>query len=157
MFQTSSEFNTSLKSFACIEFGKQFYFKADESILFYTRPQPSFNKDFNLLIHNLKKNESENIANYIFADQTKQIERLYTIFDDIYKDSKDERKKVSFTPIPISIREGFIDEQLKFAFYTDHQIFDRYYKYKVHKNYSNAPDAVVLRHFFAATHSSDYP
>jgi transcription-repair coupling factor (superfamily II helicase) len=144
VFQTSSEFNTSLKSFACIEFGKQFYFKADESILFNTRPQPSFNKDFNLLIHNLKKNESENIANYIFADQTKQIERLYTIFDDIYKDSKDERKKVSFTPIPISIREGFIDEQLKFAFYTDHQIFDRYYKYKVHKNYSKS-QALTLR------------
>lgn len=144
VFQTSSEFNASLKSFACIESGKQFFFKADESILFNTRPQPSFNKDFNLLIHNLKKNESENIANYIFADQTKQIERLYTIFDDIYKDSNDERKKVSFTPIPISIREGFIDEQLKFAFYTDHQIFDRYYKYKVHKNYSKS-QALTLR------------
>lgn len=144
VFQSSSEFNTSLKEFACVEFGKQFYFKADESVMFNIRPQPSFNKDFNLLIHNLKKNESNNIANYIFADQNKQIERLYKIFDDIYLDAKDEKKKVNFTPIPISIREGFIDEQLKLAFYTDHQIFDRYYKYKVHKNYSKS-QALTLK------------
>ena len=144
IFSKSSEFNSSLQQFACVEFGKQFYFNADESIVFNTRPQPSFNKDFNLLIHNLKKNEKEDISNYIFADQVKQIERLYSIFDDIYKGSNDERNKVQFTPIPISIREGFIDDTLKFAFYTDHQIFDRYYKYKIHKNYSKS-QALTLK------------
>lgn len=144
VFQSSSEFNKQLNTFACIEFGKQFFFNADEQVFFSNRPQPSFNKDFNLLIHNLKKNEKEGISNYIFADQAKQIERLYTIFEDIYKGSNDDSKKVNFSPLPISIREGFIDDELKHAFYTDHQIFDRYYKYKVHKNYSKS-QALTLK------------
>lgn len=144
VFNNSTEFNILVKEFGVVEFGKQFYYKADETINFNIKPQPSFNKDFNLLIHNLKKNESGKIQNLIFADQAKQVERLYTIFDDIYASSGDPSKKVEFTPINLSIREGFIDEDLSIAAYTDHQIFDRYYKYKVHKNYSKS-QALTLK------------
>ncbi len=126
-----------LHDFAVIEFGKQFFYTATNSINFDIRPQPSFNKDFQLLIHNIKNNEAEKIENLIFTDSTKQVERLYAIFDDL-------DKTVKFTPIHVSIREGFVDREQKLACYTDHQIFDRYYKYKLRKGYQRT-QAITLK------------
>ncbi|MEY3678034.1 MAG: hypothetical protein RI924_175 [Bacteroidota bacterium] len=117
-----------LHDFGVVEFGKQFFYTPTETMRADISPQPSFNKDFGLLIHNLKKNESEKVDNYIFTDSAKQAERLYSIFEDI-------DKTVRFTPIHLSLREGFIDRDLQLACYTDHQIFDRYYKYKTKKGY----------------------
>lgn len=126
-----------LHDFAVIEFGKQFFYTADHSINFDIRPQPSFNKDFQLLIHNIKNNEAEHIENLIFTDSPKQVERLYAIFEDL-------DKTVKFTPVNVSIREGFIDREQKLACYTDHQIFDRYYKYKLRKGYQRT-QAITLK------------
>ncbi|EOR95908.1 Transcription-repair coupling factor [Arcticibacter svalbardensis MN12-7] len=126
-----------LKDFSVIEFGKQFFYHANKAIEFETKPQPSFNKDFNLLIHNFKQNESAKLTNCIFTDSVKQVERLYTIFNDI-------DKTVTFTPINVSLREGFIDYEQKIACYTDHQIFDRYYKYKLKKGYTKS-QAITLK------------
>ncbi len=126
-----------LHDFAVIEFGKQFFYQDAQTISFDTRPQPSFNKDFQLLIHNIKNNEADKIENLIFTDSPKQSERLYAIFDDL-------DKTVKFTPVNISIREGFIDREQKLACYTDHQIFDRYYKYKLRKGYQRT-QAITLK------------
>ncbi|WP_423147603.1 transcription-repair coupling factor [Rubrolithibacter danxiaensis] len=126
-----------LRDFPVIEFGKQYFYQAQSTITFDTRPQPSFNKDFNLLIHNIKQNESEKIQNLIFTDSVKQSERLYTIFEDI-------DKTVKFTPVNVSLREGFVDYEQKLACYTDHQIFDRYYKYKLKKGYARS-QAITLK------------
>ena len=126
-----------LKDFSIVEFGKQFFYQATTIINFDIKPQPSFNKDFNLLIHNIKQNESEKITNFIFTDSVKQSERLYSIFDDI-------DKTVKFTPINLSLREGFVDYEQRIACYTDHQIFDRYYKYKLKKGYTRS-QAITLK------------
>jgi len=126
-----------LKDFSIAEFGKQFFYQATEVINFEIKPQPSFNKDFNLLIHNIKQNESDKINNFIFTDSVKQSERLYSIFEDI-------DKSVKFTPINLSLREGFVDHEQKIACYTDHQIFDRYYKYKLKKGYARS-QAITLK------------
>ncbi len=126
-----------LHDFPVIEFGKQFFYPPTETIPFDVRPQPSFNKDFNLLIHNIKKNEAEKLANFIFTDSAKQVDRLYSIFEDI-------DKTVKFTSINISLREGFIDYDKQIACYTDHQIFDRYYKYKLKKGYARS-QAITLK------------
>jgi len=126
-----------LHDFPLIEFGKQFFYKTDDRFEFETKPQPSFNKDFNLLIHNLKENEKAGIVNFIFTDSPKQIERLYAILEDIDKTAK-------FTPINSMLREGFVDPQIQTAFYTDHQIFDRYYKYKLKKGYQKS-QAITLK------------
>lgn len=125
------------QDFPLVEFGKQFFYNADHQIHFAQRPQPSFNKDFSLLIHNIKENEGKKIANYIFSDSSKQIERLFAILDDLDKTAK-------FIPISIALREGFSDEELKLACYTDHQIFDRYYKYKHKKGYAKS-QAITLK------------
>ena len=61
---------------------------------------------------------------YIFAEQAKQLERLHSIFKDL-------NTEINFTPVATSIHEGFIDADLKIVCYTDHQIFQRYHKYRV--------------------------
>jgi transcription-repair coupling factor (superfamily II helicase) len=126
-----------LYDFAVVEYGKQFFYEGANAFNFEIRPQPSFNKDFSLLIHNIKNNEVDKIENYIFTDSAKQVERLYAIFEDL-------DKTVQFTPINISVREGFIDREQKIACYTDHQIFDRYYKYKLRKGYQRT-QAITLK------------
>ncbi|MGN7203527.1 transcription-repair coupling factor [Pedobacter sp. SAFR-022] len=126
-----------LQEFPLVEFGKQFFYRTDHIFNFDTKPQPSFNKDFNLLIHNIKENEKAGIFNFIFSSSAKQTERLYAILDDIDKTAK-------FTPVNISLREGYIDPVRKFACYTDHQIFDRFYKYKLKRGYQRS-QAITLK------------
>jgi len=126
-----------LADFPVVEFGKQFFYTPNDTINFDMRPQPSFNKDFSLLIHNFKNNEAEKIENFILTDSARQVERLYAILDDL-------DKTVKFTPISVSIREGFVDREQKIACYTDHQIFDRYYKYKLKKGYQRS-QAITLK------------
>ncbi len=126
-----------VQDFPLVEFGKQFFYKTEHVIPFDTKPQPSFNKDFNLLIHNIKENEKQGIHNFIFSSSAKQTERLYAILDDLDKSAK-------FTPVNISLREGFIDAQQHLACYTDHQIFDRFYKYKLKRGYQRS-QAITLK------------
>src|SRR5690606_40304038 len=130
-FTTERAFGEMLFDFPNIEFGKQIFYKPEQTISFDTHPQPSFYKDFNLLFHNFKENEKQGIQNLIFSDSTKQIERIFTILEDI-------DKSVTFIPIHRCFREGFRDDEQKLACYTDHQIFDRYYKYKRKKGYERS-------------------
>ncbi|MCE3282186.1 MAG: transcription-repair coupling factor [Chitinophagaceae bacterium] len=98
-------------------------------IEFKTRPQPAFNRQFDLLIKDLTSHEGAGYSIYIFAEQVKQLERLNSIFTDLHTDIK-------FVPVGTSIHEGFIDEDLKAVCYTDHQIFQRYHKYRVKQAYN---------------------
>ena len=94
-----------------------------------TKAQPAFNRQFNLLIQNLKELEQKKYNLFLFADNPKQLERLHSIFADL-------NAQIQFTPIPTSIHEGFIDDDLQLVCYTDHQIFQRYHKYKVKQAFS---------------------
>ena len=102
-----------------------------------TKPQPSFNRQFDLLIKDLKAHEGAGYSLYIFAEQVKQLERLHSIFVDL-------KTEINFVPVPTSIHEGFIDNDLKIVCYTDHQIFQRYHKYKVKQAY-NKNKAITLK------------
>ncbi len=98
-------------------------------IEFTTKMQPAFNRQFDLLIKDLKAHEDTGYSIYIFAEQAKQLERLNSIFADL-------STEIQFIPVATSIHEGFIDEDLKILCYTDHQIFQRYHKYRVKQAYS---------------------
>ncbi len=126
-----------LQGFPLVEFGKQFFYKPTAEVRFSQRPQPSFNKDFSLFIHNLKENQQAGVQNLVFSDSVKQTERLFAILDDL-------DKSVTFIPVHMGLREGFVDQDLKLACYTDHQIFDRYYKYKHKKTYARS-QAITLK------------
>ncbi|WP_222165008.1 transcription-repair coupling factor [Edaphocola aurantiacus] len=99
------------------------------AIDFNTEPQPTFNRNFDLLISNLKKWTADKYTAYIFAENAKQLERLRVIFEDT-------NAEISFVPIPVSISNGFIDHDHKILVYTDHQIFQRFHKYKIKQAYS---------------------
>ena len=131
---TSTELETELSQRHRITFGKT----GDSNlppmentlnIRFNTSPQPSFNRNFNLLISDLKQWEQLGFTIYLFAEQAKQLERLYTIFTDL-------KTEIQFTGIPVGIHKGFVDKDLKTICYTDHQIFQRYHKYKVKQAFS---------------------
>lgn len=107
------------------------------TIHFATREQPSFNRQFDFLIRDLKGWESKGFQLYIFAENPRQLERLHSIFSDL-------KAEIPFVPVPVSIHEGFIDEDLKAVCYTDHQVFQRYHKYKVKQAY-NKNKAITLR------------
>jgi transcription-repair coupling factor (superfamily II helicase) len=116
-----------------IEFGKKAFFLSPNdqrsTINFSTKEQPAFNRQFDLLIKNLKEYEAQHYNIYLFAENPKQLERLHIIFTDLKAD-------IQLTPVPTSIHEGFIDDDLKAVCYTDHQIFQRYHKYKVKQAFS---------------------
>ena len=116
---------------------KQDLIPIDDKIGYSSKPQPSFNKNFKLLIEDLGKNSKNQIDNYIFTDSAKQIERFYSIFEDL-------GAQVQFHPITKSIHKGFIDLDLNVACYTDHQIFERFHRYRLRKGFTKA-QAVSLR------------
>lgn len=98
-------------------------------IAFQTKPQPSFNKQFDLLIDNLNQNTENGLTNYLFCANEKQAQRFHDIFKDL-----DEN--VSYKTIVFPIYQGFIDNNLKIACYTDHQIFDRYHKFRLKSGFT---------------------
>ncbi len=135
-FIKASFLEEQLKSRHIVEFGRAQYFPGFE-INFNTKEQPSFNRQFEMLIKDLKLWESKGFELYIFAENPKQLERLHSIFEDLKAD-------IHFTPLVNDIHKGFIDEDLKVVCYTDHQVFQRYHKYKVKQAY-NKNKALTLR------------
>jgi transcription-repair coupling factor (superfamily II helicase) len=130
LFETRKGFLKLMKEFGSVEFGKRFYFKA-EKMQFSSKLQPSFNKDFKRLADNLRENQGFHYTNIITSDSPKQLERLATIFDEI-------DRNVRFQALNVSLREGFVDEQLKVVCYTDHQIFDRFHRFREKNKYSKS-------------------
>lgn len=135
-FVSANRLSTEIGLKHIVEFGYQPHMATSE-IAFRTRPQPAFNRQFEMLIKDLKGHESAKYSLYLFADQVKQLERLNSIFADL-------QTEIQFVPVPVSIHEGFIDEDLQLVCYTDHQIFQRYHKYKVKQAY-NKNKALTLK------------
>ncbi|MFY8189810.1 MAG: CarD family transcriptional regulator, partial [Bacteroidia bacterium] len=128
---TLAAFKKETEAYTRIEFGSRKALRAKHEINFKMSPQPVFHKNFTLLIENLRENSLKEYTNLIFSESSRQIERLYTIFDDLAKD-------VKFEPIYHGLSNGFIDHTQQIAFYTEHQIFDRFYKGKVKSGYSGS-------------------
>jgi transcription-repair coupling factor (superfamily II helicase) len=136
-FISSDEFFNQLVNRHTVYFGHEHPADVQIDIEFHTKEQPAFNRQFELLIKDLKEWSSKQFHLYIFAENPKQLERLYTIFKDL-------KEEIQFTPLATSIHSGFIDEDLKIICYTDHEIFQRYHKYRVKQAY-NKNKALTLR------------
>ena len=141
-FTSVEKIISSLKEKTIIEFSKGFASENLEmpihkELQFHTKEQPSFNRNFELLIKDLQDKTAEHFTIFIFSENPKQLERLRSIFEEL-------KANILFTPIPISIAQGFIDSDLKVVCYTDHQIFQRYHKYKMKQAYSQGK-ALSLR------------
>ncbi|NIJ50931.1 transcription-repair coupling factor [Dyadobacter arcticus] len=137
LFETRRGFLNHVKQFKTIEFGKKGYFKTESKLPYSSKPQPSFNKDFKRLLDDLSENQSKGYVNIIVADQPKQLDRLERIFEDL-------DPFVKFQPMHISLREGFVDDNVKVACYTDHQIFARFHKYRLKEKFTKSK-AITLK------------
>ncbi|OJU77520.1 MAG: transcription-repair coupling factor [Bacteroidetes bacterium 47-18] len=107
------------------------------TIEWQSEEQPVFNRNFQLLIADLQQRTRNNYTCYIFAENARQLERLRSIFEDA-------QALVDFVPVPISVTKGFIDHKYKLVCYTDHQIFQRFHKYKVKQSYTKGK-AITLK------------
>jgi transcription-repair coupling factor (superfamily II helicase) len=136
-FIKADDFFQQLQHRHAIFFGYEIPSDITIEIEFHTKEQPAFNRQFDLLIDDLKEWDKKGFSLNIFAENPKQLERLYSIFTDL-------KEEIKFNPIATSIHEGFIDEDLKLVCFTDHQIFQRYHKYKVKQAY-NKNKALTLR------------
>jgi transcription-repair coupling factor (superfamily II helicase) len=137
LFENGKSLKKCLDEFAIVEFGKRFYFKNSQEFQFTAKPQPSFNKDFERLLKNIRENKTRDFTTIIAADSVRQADRLRTIFDEL-------DPNVQFQHLLIALREGYIDEQLSLAVYTDHQIFERYYRAQETRKFSKKK-ALTLR------------
>jgi len=106
-------------------------------VSFRTKPQPSFNKKFNLLIENLNGYKEKGYTNYIFCASEQQAKRFHAIFEDA-------NSHVHYQTIVFPLYKGFIDDDQKIVCYTDHQIFERYHKFHLKNGYAKK-QAITLK------------
>ena len=138
LFCNSALLRSQLETFSLVEFGSNYYFQLTEgTIQFNTSPQPAFNKQFNLLIDNLNSNHNKGYTNYITCVSEQQAKRFKDIFDDA-------EAEVHYQTIQLSLHQGFVNEDIKVAVYTDHQIFERYHKFKIKNGYAKK-QAITLK------------
>jgi len=133
---TKSSLEQKIKQYRIIDITQQPYFESQYSVKFNTLPQPSFNKNFELLTQNVRENKEKRIETFVFSDSLKQLERLKSIFQDTIQE-------VPFTGIEQAISAGFIDHDVQIACYTDHQIFNRYHKYKLETNFAKKESLTI--------------
>ncbi len=117
-------FTDTLERFATVEWSSKPYFVAKQTFNFHIKPQPIFNKKFEMLVEDFRKNTESGLKNLLLCANAKQVERFYAIFEDI-------GKEVEFQPLVHELHEGFIDAAGEKAVYTDHQIFERYQRFKL--------------------------
>lgn len=137
LFDDADSFSNLLQPFKRVEFGHKFYMKGVQPSNFDAQPQPSFNKNFDLLVQNLHENGNKGLLNIVCSESEKQLLRLENIFREL-----DPTLQVQY--LQIGLREGFVDKTLQVACYTDHQIFERFHRYKT-KSKSSKSKALTLR------------
>ncbi len=147
LFEKHNTFKADLKGYTQLEFGSRAYLKADYTFDFEVEAQQSFNKDFDSIVENLGQWQLRNTSLCIASESLNQISRLETIFLEL-----DPSLKV--LPINISLREGFIDKNREVLCYTDHQLFDRFHKYKSKSKHSKSK-ALTLKEL-RSLHPGDY-
>ena len=101
------------------------------------KPQPSFNKQFDLLVAHLNDNHKKGWTNYLCCSSEQQVKRFHDIFQEM-----DET--IHYQTLVCPLFEGFEDPKAQIAVFTDHQLFNRYHKYRL-KSQKTKSDALTLQ------------
>lgn len=125
------------ENFTSIEFGNRFLPAVSKVFNFRSASQPSFNKNFELLANDLIEHQDQGFRNFIAADVPRQTDRLKGIFEEI-------NPHLNFEPLDFALRQGFVDTQRQIVCYTDHQIFERFHRYRAKEKFSKSK-ALTLR------------
>lgn len=134
---TGNKFLEHCNKFRVIELGGKGFFETENVLEFHTEPQPVFNKNFELLSEKLLANSAAGYTTYIISESDSQIQRLRDIFTEI-------NPEVSFETLPVNLHGGFTDHDLKISLYTDHQIFDRYHKFRI-RGYFTRKESISVK------------
>ncbi len=121
---TGSEFLNGIQSSTIFDFGIRSNQNTDKLVSFHTTPQEIFQKNFDLLFDSIASKQSEGYTVYICSNSEKQIERLQSIYED-------QGRPIAFKPVANTIHSGYTDHNLKICIFTDHQIFERFHKFKL--------------------------
>jgi transcription-repair coupling factor (superfamily II helicase) len=140
LFDGGDAFLKRITAFTRVEFGSRFILENARTFDYSSSAQPSFNKNFELLAANLYDHQMQNISNFIAADMPRQLERLRGVFEEI-------NSELRFQPLEFSLREGFVDNNLKVLCYTDHQIFERFHRYRAKEKFTKSK-ALTLRELY---------
>ena len=138
LFISDEEFLFDYKKFKTVDFSPQsIEIPNIEQVEIKQTQQPSFHKNFELLIEDLEEKQQQGFETWISFSTDKQKERLESIFEDInFGDSG--ASKISFKSFKSELHEGFVDTDHKLLVYTDHQIFDRYQRYKAKNTFAKS-------------------
>ena len=148
LFIRPERLESLLKPFHVVEFDGGTSFPNRMIIDWDMIPQPSFNKNFDLITSNLQANHRQGYHNVIVAGQATQIERLHDIFAD-------REAEVPHHPIPIELSQGFVDKSLKLLVYTDHELFERYHRFRLKEGFKKSKQALTLKEL-SALQPGDY-
>jgi transcription-repair coupling factor (superfamily II helicase) len=140
------DFLNAIGPFACMEVGGANFFKAP-TVEFHTSPQPSFNRNFELLANNMTDNAQSGVQTFILSSNSAQIRRLRSILSE-------QRLNATFTGMNFTLHEGFIDHDANICCYTDHQIFERYHRYNL-KSHGEQREVMTLKEL-NMLHPGDY-
>ncbi len=97
------------------------------SLHFSISPQPSFNKNFDLLENDIRSRTESNYRVLIFGEKESQLERVRSIL------SMDGGVLPEFVKGK-NIHAGFIDSEDRICCYTDHEIFDRFHRVRMRRS-----------------------
>ena len=142
-FSTGEELWDQVMQLKTIEFGPKSAIGSDYTAMFHCSPQPYFNKNFELLLDDLRKKNNNQQKVFVLSESIKQIDRLTQILHDLQA-SKNNPDIVEFQYVNHSLESGFIDNDLKICCYTDHQIFERYHKYHIRESFV-AKEALTMK------------
>ncbi len=135
LFLNQEGFLRKALDFSIIELSNKPLFKTTKTFEFHIQPQPSFNKQFDLLLNNLSDNHFNGFTNYLFCSNEGQANRFHDIFESI-DEANHENIRKQYHTIVASLYQGFIDAENQIVCYTDHQIFERYHKFSIKNGYS---------------------
>ena len=108
----------------------------EESIKFSIAPQPSFNKNFELLTEDIRRRLEEGYRVRIYGEKRSQLERLRSIL------SQNGAVLPEFIP-ECNIHNGFIDNENKVCCYSDHEIFDRFHRVSIRRTVEKSEQLTV--------------
>lgn len=143
LFLNQQTFVKKSLDFTIVELGSKAIYSTQKTFEYHIQPQPSFNKQFDLLLNNLSDNHNNGFKNYIFCSNEAQAKRFHDIFESLDEAGHEDFRK-QYKTIVFPIYEGFIDEENQIACYTDHQIFERYHKFSIKNGYSKK-GAITLK------------
>lgn len=138
LFISNEDFFFEYKKFKTVDFSSVTLSGTEASIIeFNQTSQPSFHKNFELLIEDLEEKEADGFEMWISFSTEKQKERLESIFEEVGKIGS-EKREIRFKSFKSELHEGFVDAENKLLVYTDHQIFDRYQRYKTKNSFAKS-------------------